>query len=404
VPARSEPVSPDPIVHIAGGPGGSTVDDAAFVSSLFAAANAHRDLVLVDQRGTGGSNRLVCPPPAKGTRVDPASPAKVRAYVKACFAKLDADPAQYTTVPAMEDLAEVLGVLGYSRVNLYGGSYGATAAQYFLAQHPELLRTVTLDSGTLLDVPIFERWGRNGQRALRLILSRCAAEKRCAQTFPRVRREVFEVIASLRRRPVRADGRRIDAATAANVIQQLSRSPAGAAEIPWIAHRARLGDWGPLVLALERQSGQPDATRQVMFWSIVCNEPWARWSPARTAAASRSTYLAERTALDAGVTALLCPLVPKAQQPEWTSRRVRSDRPVLLLVGGADPQDPLANVAGASRELPNSRTVVVAAGGHGVAQLGCVPRLVNRFVERGTAAGLDTRCAAAYVPPPFVAP
>ena len=104
------------------------------------------------------------------------------------------------------------------------------------------------------------------------------------------------------------------------------------------------------------------------------------------------------------VTALLCPLVPKAQQPEWTSRRVRSDLPVLLLVGGADPQDPLANVAGASRELPNSRTVVVPAGGHGVAQLGCVPRLVNRFVERGTATGLDTRCAAAYAPPPFVAP
>ena len=77
---------------------------------------------------------------------------------------------------------------------------------------------------------------------------------------------------------------------------------------------------------------------------------------------------------------------------------------MLLLVGGADPQDPLANVANASRELRHSRTVVVPGAGHGSAQLGCVPRLVNRFVERGTAAGLDTSCAARYVPPPFFAP
>ena len=103
--------------------------------------------------------------------VDPSKPASVRAYAQACFAKLKADPRQYTTAPAMEDLATVLVALGYERVNLFGGSYGATAAQYFLAQHPELVRTAILDGGTLLDVPIFELWGRNGQRALESILA-----------------------------------------------------------------------------------------------------------------------------------------------------------------------------------------------------------------------------------------
>lgn len=404
VPARDAGSRSDPVVHITGGPGGSTIADAAWMASLFAAANAHRDIVLVDQRGTGGSNRLVCPPPAKGTIVDPARTETLRAYAQACFAKLKADPRQYTSAPAMDDLAEVLRALGYEQMNVYGVSYGATAAQYFLAQHPELVRTAILDGGTLLDVPIFEQWGQNGQRALQGILARCAASTRCARSYPRVRQEVFEVVASLRRAPVRADGRRIDAATFGEAIQSLSRSPAGAAEIPWVAHRARLGDWGPFTLALERHEDEASPTRLVMFWSIVCNEPWARWSPARTAAASRGTYLAEQTANQARGVAAVCAVIPKAPQPEWSARRVRSQAPVLLVVGGADPQDPLANVAGARRELPNSRTVVVPAAGHVAAHLGCMPRLVNAFVERGTAAGLDTSCAARYVPPPFFAP
>jgi pimeloyl-ACP methyl ester carboxylesterase len=201
---------------------------------------------------------------------------------------------------------------------------------------------------------------------------------------------------------VRANGVLIGPAAAAGTFQQLSRSPESAASIPWIAHRARAGDWIPLVLAMDEQGTGGAELRRAMYWSIVCNEPWARWSPARTHAASRGTYLAERTALDAGLASVVCSAWPKLPQPEWSRERVRSDVPVLLLVGGDDPQDPVANVHSARRELPGSRTVVVPHAGHGAVQLGCLPRLVARFVERGTAAGLDTRCAARYTPPQFV--
>ena len=85
-----------------------------------------------------------------------------------------------------------------------------------------------------------------------------------------------------------------------------------------------------------------------------------------------------------------------------TKARVRSDVPVLLIVGGSDPQDPLANVRGARAAMPASRTVVVPHAGHGALQLGCLPRVAQQFVERGTAAGLDTRCVGRYAPPPFV--
>jgi pimeloyl-ACP methyl ester carboxylesterase len=302
----------------------------------------------------------------------------------------------------MDDLADVVRALGYEQVDVYGGSYGATAAQYLLAQHPELVRTAILDGGTLLDVPLFELWGRNGERSLRAVLSRCAQSPRCARAFPRVRSETFELMATLRKAPVRAHGVVITAAKAAGAIQALTRSPEGAARIPWVAHRAVKGDWSPLVLTMDEQGEGGVETRQAMFWSIVCNEPWARWDPARTRNASRGTYLAERTALDASLASVVCSVWPRAPQPPWSRARVRSEVPVLFVVGGNDPQDPLANVSGARAAMPNSSTVVVPHAGHGALQFGCVRTLANQFVERGTAVGLDTRCASRYRPPPFV--
>jgi pimeloyl-ACP methyl ester carboxylesterase len=400
LPARDGGTNPDPLVYITGGPGGSAIAGAAGMLSIFSAANASRDIVLVDQRGTGGSNRLECPLPRRPV----ATAAAIRAYVETCLAELGADSRQYTTAPAMDDLADVLAALGYGQVNVYGISYGATAAQYLIAQHPELVRSAILDGATLLDVPIFELWGRNGERALRAVLARCAASPRCARAYPRVRREAFEMIAALRKKPVRDNGTVIDAATAAGTLQALTRTPAGAARIPWIAHEARTGDWTPLELAMDEQGSGGIATRLVMFWSIACNEHWARWDSARTAEASRGTYLAERTALDAALARAACSAVPKVAQPAWTTARIDSETPVLFVVGGADPQDPLANVSRAARELPASRTVVVPAGGHGSVQLGCVPRIAQQFIERGSASALDTGCVARYAPPRFVVP
>jgi pimeloyl-ACP methyl ester carboxylesterase len=398
VPARDGGSRRDPIVYLAGGPGGAATADAVGVQELFSVANESRDILLVDQRGTGRSNAHDCPAPGKPL----VSGAAIRRYVEACLAKVDADASQYTSIPAMDDLADVVRALGYEQVDVYGVSYGATAAQYLLAQHPDLVRTAILDGGTLLDVPIFELWARNGERSLRSILSRCARSPRCSRAYPRVRSEVFEMMARLRKAPVRAHGVVIRPAEAAGTLHTLTRTPEGATRIPWIAHQAVKGDWSPLVLTMDEQGTGAVETRRLMFWSIVCNEPWARWSPARTRAAGRGTYLAERTALDARLASAVCSVWPKAAQPAWSRARVHSEVPVLLVVGGNDPQDPLANVRGASTAMPSSRTVVVPHAGHGALQLGCLRGLANQFVERGTAVGLDTRCAARYSPPPFV--
>ena len=207
---------------------------------------------------------------------------------------------------------------------------------------------------------------------------------------------------ALRRAPVRANGIVIRPAEAAGALQGLTRTPEGAAQIPWIAHRAAVGDWDPLAFAMDNAGTGGAETRRLMYWSIVCNEPWARWNPAHTRAAARGTYLAERTASDAALARVVCSAMPNAAQPAWSKARVRSDVPVLLIVGGNDPQDPLENVRNARRELPASRTVVVPYAGHGALQLGCTAQVAQLFVERGTVDGLGTSCVARYTPPPFV--
>ena len=93
--------------------------------------------------------------------------------------------------------------------------------------------------------------------------------------------------------------------------------------------------------------------------------------------------------------------MPDHPEPASNLARARSNVPVLALVGGADPQDPAANVAGLGAAMPKARVVVLPEHGHGVGQYGCLPNLVKLFVDRGSAATLDVRCVRRTKPPPF---
>ncbi|HEX7106227.1 MAG TPA: alpha/beta hydrolase, partial [Acidothermaceae bacterium] len=143
VPASSTERAPDPIVWFAGGPGDSAV--AAVTSTLNSLVNArvHRDLVFIDQRGTGDSNPLNCPSfPSTDDK------AAFNRSVESCLASLPADIRFYTTAMFVDDVDQVLGALGYRTANLMGISYGTTAEQVMLLRHPKRVRTVTLFSGT----------------------------------------------------------------------------------------------------------------------------------------------------------------------------------------------------------------------------------------------------------------
>ncbi|HEY6054223.1 MAG TPA: alpha/beta fold hydrolase, partial [Gaiellaceae bacterium] len=165
--ALGTPRRADPIFHLVGGPGGAATESASIWPTAFADLHWNRDVVLVDQRGTGGSNPLSCPEPG-----NLATRAQVARFVHSCFVGLKGDPLQYGTAAAADDLEAVRKALGYGKIDLYGGSYGATVAQVFLNRHPDSVRAVVLDGGSLIDLPMLERFGSNGERALDLVAKR----------------------------------------------------------------------------------------------------------------------------------------------------------------------------------------------------------------------------------------
>ena len=386
VPARRKPARPDAFAYLDGGPGGAASEKTAVVNSIWSRVHERHDILLVDQRGTGGSHPLACPPPPE----DP----DVGVMIRACIASLNGDSTQYGTAAAADDLEAVRAALGYRTLNLYGISYGATLAQVYVARHPRSVRTVSLDGATLLDVPFFARFAVNGQRALDLVARRCAREAACASTFPGWTQQLRSLIEAWNAKPIKvAPELTLTGDDLAGVIQFMTREAGAAASIPLAVSRAARGDYATLA----RQIPSSGSETPLMYWSIWCNERWVGLD----ARGPWGTYLDGYVASRLESYRSTCAYVPAHAEPESNVARVRSNVPALALVGGADPQDPAGNIAGLGTAMPKARVVVLPEHGHGVGQYGCLPNLVAAFVDRGSAATLDVRCIRSTKPPPF---
>jgi pimeloyl-ACP methyl ester carboxylesterase len=409
VPTASATPSPDPVFMLAGGPGGAATETFGWAPATFAGLHADRDFVFVDQRGTGGSNRLVIPslPDLHGL-----SEAEITAKVQAALEQLPGDPRFYTTYAAMDDLDAVREALGYDKINLYGPSYGATAAQYYMRQHGDHVRAVVLDGGTLLDVPLLEQMPASSQRALEILFARCDGDTACRGAFPNLRSEFAGVLSQLNRQSVQTrtpyphTGEPIimDVRTFAGLVHGSLADVRRLGDLPSLIHAAYLGDWEVLARAIRAGVPPPgsDTQQLVMSQVIRCSEAWARFDPIEVARLGIGSYGREAMIQNASAQAETCRYAPAGLVPEDDARPVSSNVPTLLIVGEADPQDPPANIADAAVELPNSTTVIVPGQSHTVGHLGCMPSIIAAFIQAGSGVGLDVSCAATGVPlPPF---
>jgi pimeloyl-ACP methyl ester carboxylesterase len=340
------------------------------------------------------------------------SSARYQAWLRQALLQLPGDLRFYTTTVAASDLDAVREALGYDTINLYGGSYGGTVAQYYLRQYPSRVRSVVLDGSAPVEIPLFEQTAANAQRALDLLFARCAADGRCASAFPGFAAEFEEVLTRLREEPV--ETRIVDPRTGRVVVveaddfvaatHQFLMNAEGTAAMPYYVHQAFLGRWDLVVpAALTAQMQAFDNSRLAMAIVIKCSEAWARYDPEQTARQGAGSFEAELQVAGARSRAVACEASPRGVVPPNDAAAVQSPAAVLLLVGQADPQDPPAILVDASRNLPDSLTVVVPGHGHGVAHRGCLPDLMAGFLDAGTTRGLDASCATSGgVPlPPF---
>ena len=129
--------SPDPVFFIAGGPGQSAVDTYPGLDPVFKEVRKHRNVILVDQRGTGKSNLLSCAADDDDGSASTPTPEQMQAKTQACIDTLSkkADLRHYTTTDAIADLDAVRAAIGAKQINLVGVSYGTRVAQQLSLIH-----------------------------------------------------------------------------------------------------------------------------------------------------------------------------------------------------------------------------------------------------------------------------
>lgn len=419
VPALARRKLPDPVFLLAGGPGQSAISLAPAVMPVFARLNNRRDIVFVDQRGTGRSAPLDCEEPREAALAEAADTEAQLRRLAACKEWLlkraplkdAADLGFFTTTLAMQDLDAVRQAIGAERINLVGASYGTRAALEYQRQFPQAVRRSLLDGVAPPDMVLPASAAVDAQAALDALFAACAAEAICAREWPALRQAWEGLLASLPRSVTVADplsGRPETFTLTRDLLLGAVRAPlyvpALAAALPAAISAAAQGRYealSALAGALSRRGGPRLYTG--MHFSVVCAED----APRIAAAASAPTR-----DFGSGLAPLYeraCANWPRGAVPDAFYRVGVSATPVLLLSGGIDPATPPRHAERVAAALgPQARLVVVPQAGHGLLGSGCVPDLLYRFVdarEASQALALDTTCATAMPrPPAFVPP
>lgn len=405
IPATHARALADPIVVLQGGPGEDTISSAAYYAERFAALLDDRDLLLVDQRGTGKSGALPCALYSAG---DPASSLRdvfPVAAVKRCAQQLAAraDLTQYTFDRFADDLEQVRRALGYGALNLYAGSYGTRAAQVYLRSFPASVRSAYLGSAVPMDADVPLPFAKTGQAALERLFSSCAEDAGCRAAFPNLREEFRAIASKLDSGAARVSIPGSAAATATlnrGRVAEWMRSklyrPKSATMLPWMIHRAFAGDWSPLVKDLLADAREADPAFSFgLFFSITCTEDVAFIREQDIAPATQGTFLGDYRVRQQQAA---CREWPTKSLPEGYRAAVKSAVPTLFVSGDADGGTPLWFADHVAAGFSNRLQVIVKGQGH-TEWSDCLSRLYRQMVRGGAVRGLNSSCPDVPHPP-----
>ncbi|MGB6487662.1 MAG: alpha/beta fold hydrolase [Steroidobacteraceae bacterium] len=411
VPAISTRKRPDPLFVLAGGPGMGAASFYASVAPVFALIHRDRDIVLLDQRGTGDSNALDCE--SSEDDLQQNTTAEIVAGTERCLKMLSAhaDVRFYTTSIAVQDLDRVRAALGYDRINLYGSSYGTIVAQQYLRRFPDRVRSVILDGVVPPQLALGATSALDAQATLSSIFSRCVQQTSCharfgdpAATYRQVRDELsgHPVWVDLTD-PTSGEPYRLQFTSnqLAAVLRLASYTPELAALLPLDLHEAGASsNFAPLAgqfLLIDRVYG--DAIAEGMNDTVVCSEDVPFYHVDADERAELAKTFLGTSQLD-GLQAI-CGVWPRGPMDSDFHQPLHSEVPALLLSGGNDPITPPRYAAAAARGFSHSLSLVVPEFGHGQLTDPCMAGVMAQFVRRASVSSLDTACTRHLSPMPF---
>jgi pimeloyl-ACP methyl ester carboxylesterase len=406
VPARGRTTEPDPLIFFAGGPGQAATEAWPIVGRALNKLNETRDILLVDQRGTGQSNPLKCPQ-VELKEALAQDWAELGPSTQECLDSLDADPRFYTTTIAMYDIDAAREALGYDKVNLYGGSYGTRAAQVYLRLFPERVRSVVLDGVVPQTLALGTEHAKKLDQAIFRVLAACDEDPLCGEAFPDSAGKLNFLIQTLEENPVDivvehpTTGEPFPLTFNREVLSTslrfLSYSSDTQAMLPLLIHEAAVEQRFDRLASqmLIAATGLQQSISQGMEMSVMCAEDYPLFPPEPVPNDYLMGHMMEKAV------GIQCGVWPRGPVPEGFHEPVSGDVPVLLLSGELDPVTPPEYAEQVAVHFPNSRHLVAPGQGHIATTRGCMGKIVSEFVIQGTADELETECISNLQPTPF---
>jgi pimeloyl-ACP methyl ester carboxylesterase len=410
IPALRKEALADPVVILTGGPGQAASDFYLSGGAAFERLRRDRDILLIDQRGTGKSNRLDCELPDELT-VKEFNLADLPRHTQDCLSKLPGDPRYYTTSVAVRDLEEVRIALGYDKLNLYGISYGTRVAQHYLRRYPNRVRTIALDGVVPVDEVLGPQIGPAAQRAIDALFVRCEESQECSAAFPDLQRRFMALRSQVLQKPiplVLADPRtgkhtsvEFGAAELTVAIRLLSYSDDSAALLPFLIAEASQRRIGPIAAqAVMVANKLTDQLANGMHNAVLCTEDTPFYTQDMLADSAIDSAYMGRTFVD--TLAAGCNVWPRGVMDEDFHAALKSEVPALLLSGEHDPVTPARFGERAVKAYPNGRHIVFKGQGHGQFGSRCGASLLTRFIQTANATRLDAECVDRVSPTPFM--
>jgi pimeloyl-ACP methyl ester carboxylesterase len=361
--------------------------------------NARRDIVFVDQRGTGGSNGLECKV-EEATLAATFEQSQQIERLNACLRELRGDLRQYATWIAVRDYDAVRARLGAEQVNLWGGSYGTRVALEYLRQYPARVRSVVLDGVAPPDMVLPVSFAFDADAALAQLVEACKRDERCNRRYPEIGRRVEELIAQAGpgleiRVPHPLTGipesMKLDRRVLSSLLRVPLYSPQLSAVLPYALAQAAHGDYTALVaLSSAVAGGINENFAAGMHFAVVCAEDLPRVDAGQRQRVAGTRF--GNAFLE--VYEQACKGVPTRPVPAEFYSVPASRAPVLVLSGGLDPATPPRHGARTAERLGNARHAVSPYLGHIVSTNGCAPTQIARFVRDASFDKVDVDCLA----------
>jgi pimeloyl-ACP methyl ester carboxylesterase len=403
---------PDPVFLLAGGPGQAATTSYPQVAPAFRDVLKKRNVILLDQRGTGDSNPLLCKN-AQGRQTTSDNEGSgnaddARRFAARCRDELSkkADLRFYTTTDAIGDLDAVRKAIGATHVNLVGVSYGTRVAQQYAMRYPKSTRSIVLDSVAPNTLIVGNDFARNLEQALDLQFGQCGKIAACAKALGDPRSLLDALMTKLKSDPplVRYRDPATDEvheehllpADVAGLMRMYAYTPLASSLLPLQLKEASEGRYdGLMALAKMLDSAMAGQMAFGMQLSVICSEDAYGL---KANAGDAGTLLGNQFADFLGAQ---CDLWPKGVMPKDFHAPLRSNVPALLMSGEYDPVTPPRYGAEVAKTLPNGRHLIVRGQGHNVIGTGCMPKLFAQFIDSADAKALDVKCldAVPYTPP-----